>query len=104
MSERSEASICIPKDHPALPGHFPGMPIVPGVVVLDEVWRAAEERLGRPLRIAGLSHVKFLSPLLPGQPARCTFGIEGARLAFRVELAGQLIAGGAFALGEDRTG
>jgi 3-hydroxyacyl-[acyl-carrier-protein] dehydratase len=104
MSERCDASICIPKDHPALPGHFPGIPIVPGVVVLDQVLRAAEARLGRPLRIAGLSHVKFLSPLPPEQPARCTFEIEGARLAFRVELAGQLIAGGAFVLGEGRTG
>ena len=29
-------------DHPSLPGHFPGAPLVPGVVILDEVIAALE--------------------------------------------------------------
>ena len=37
----------IAKDHPALAGHFPGNPIVPGVLILDEVMRAAEQWRGR---------------------------------------------------------
>ena len=32
-----ERTLTIPKRHPALSGHFPGHPIVPGVLVLDEV-------------------------------------------------------------------
>ena len=35
-----------PADHPRLPGHFPGQPIVPGVVVLDHVLAAIESRHG----------------------------------------------------------
>ncbi len=34
-----ERVVTIPADHPSLPGHFPGRPIVPAVVILDEVGR-----------------------------------------------------------------
>lgn len=51
--------------HPALDGHFPGRPVMPGVVLLDEVLAAAEREAGLapPLR---LDRVKFTSPVLPG--------------------------------------
>ena len=38
----------VPADHPAFPGHFPGRPIVSGVVLLDQAIRFAEILLGRP--------------------------------------------------------
>ena len=52
-------------DHPALPGHFPGNPIVPGVLILDEVVQAAEPWRG-PLRLKSVVSVKFVSALKPG--------------------------------------
>lgn len=55
--------------HPALPGHFPGRPVVPGVLVLDRVVAAIESASG-PLPPLRLPQVKFLQPLLPGQLAR----------------------------------
>jgi 3-hydroxyacyl-[acyl-carrier-protein] dehydratase len=54
-------------DHPSLPGHFPGAPLVPGVVILDEVlavlieWRENSQ-------LTGIRTVKFLAPLKPEQP------------------------------------
>ena len=51
--------------HPSLPGHFPGQPIVPGVVILDEV--AAALAQWRPGRINHIHLAKFLSPLKPEQ-------------------------------------
>jgi len=55
----------VPASHPCLPGHFPGRPVVPAVVLLEEVQRALRARLERPVRIAALPSVKFLRPLAP---------------------------------------
>ena len=59
----------IPADHPCLPGHFPGQPIVPGVVVLDRVLAAIEAQHGA-IGALRMPQVKFLQPLLPEQTAR----------------------------------
>ena len=55
----------IPKEHPALAGHFPGNPIVPGVLLLDEVMQAAQLWRGS-LRLKKVVSVKFTSPLKAG--------------------------------------
>ena len=34
---KHERVVSIGPDHPALRGHFPGHPVVPGVLVMDEV-------------------------------------------------------------------
>jgi 3-hydroxymyristoyl/3-hydroxydecanoyl-(acyl carrier protein) dehydratase len=62
-------SFVIAPDHPCLPGHFPGRPLVPGVVVLDRVIDAIEAQHGA-LGPLCLPQVKFLQPLLPGETAR----------------------------------
>jgi 3-hydroxymyristoyl/3-hydroxydecanoyl-(acyl carrier protein) dehydratase len=54
-------------DHPSLPGHFPGAPIVPGVVILDEVLEALMQ-WRENAQLTGLRTVKFLTPLKPEQP------------------------------------
>jgi 3-hydroxyacyl-[acyl-carrier-protein] dehydratase len=62
-----EVLCLIHADHPSLPGHFPGTPLVPGVVILDEVVAALNEwRQDSQLR--GIENVKFLAPLVPDQP------------------------------------
>ncbi|KVV21560.1 beta-hydroxyacyl-ACP dehydratase [Burkholderia cepacia] len=58
----------IPADHPALPGHFPGHPVVPGVVLLDHAIHALGTALNRPLHAWRLGSAKFLSPVAPGEP------------------------------------
>ncbi len=54
-------------DHPSLPGHFPGAPLVPGVVILDEVVAALCE-WRQDSQLSGIRSVKFLAPLKPEQP------------------------------------
>jgi 3-hydroxyacyl-[acyl-carrier-protein] dehydratase len=63
-------------DHPALPGHFPGQPIVPGVVLLDLVLDIVRESLLRDAVLKGVPWVKFLEPVLPGQ--QIMIGLEPA--------------------------
>ncbi len=69
--------------HPSLPGHFPGHPVVPGVVLLDRLAAALERTGAGPLR--RLATVKFLSPLLPDQEATLTATRSGTRIRFRIE-------------------
>lgn len=56
----------IPTDHPAFAGHFPGMPIVPGVLLLDEAIHAIAGATGQSHLNWQIGSVKFLSPLGPG--------------------------------------
>ncbi len=49
----------ISPDHPSLPGHFPGRPVVPGVVLLSEVLACLPDG-------ATLLTAKFTAPVLPG--------------------------------------
>jgi len=85
-------------DHPALPGHFPGRPVVPGVVLLEAVLEAAAELLGHEPVVAQLAQAKFLAPLLPGQDANIELAWHGDALDFRVLRAGAPLAQGRFVL------
>lgn len=39
-------TVLVPEQHPAFAGHFPGAPLLPGVVLLDEMLRVVEEARG----------------------------------------------------------
>ena len=56
----------VPADHPAFAGHFPGHPILPGVVLLDRAVLLAQQRLGADGAAWWVSQAKFLSPCGPG--------------------------------------
>lgn len=86
----------ISPEHPALPGHFPGHPIVPGVLVLTAALRAMEEEFGADLRLVGLPTVKFGAPLRPGEPVTVRLGreSEAQRVNFTVLRRNAVIASG----------
>lgn len=94
-------SIRITADHPSLPGHFPGRPLVPGVVLLDCILAAAERWLQCPIRPASLPNAKFTAPLLPEQEAQLQLKLEGDELRFSLSRDGAPIAQGLFRLPGD---
>ncbi|MBV8095762.1 MAG: hypothetical protein JOY71_30450 [Acetobacteraceae bacterium] len=68
-------SFTVSSDHPSLPGHFPGRPVVPGAVLLDEALSliGAALDLGAPCEI-GLA--KFIEPVLAGQTILVSYSVE----------------------------
>jgi len=73
-------------DHPAFAGHFPGMPLLPGAALLDEVLRIVEIDLALDLTEWQISAVKFLEPVRPGDALTvehlCT--ADAVRFAVRI--------------------
>jgi 3-hydroxyacyl-[acyl-carrier-protein] dehydratase len=98
---RTVARFRIDADHPALPGHFPGHPVVPGVVVLEEVLLAAERAFGATA-LLGVPQAKFMSPLRPGIEAEVVLEAAGGATKFTVTAGGATIAQGTLELGERR--
>lgn len=75
------APLRIGADHPALPGHFPGNSIVPGVVLLRCVAGALKQWRGETI---SRFDVKFLAPLLPEQDAEIQLHADAARVRFAI--------------------
>ena len=63
---RRETTFAIAADHPAFAGHFPGMPIVPGVVLLDEALVVMQAEDGLAPDQCRIASAKFFHPAGPG--------------------------------------
>ena len=57
----------VPGDHPVFAGHFPGRPIVPGVVLIDRAILLASRFLNRSAITCRIVNAKFFSPVGPGE-------------------------------------
>ena len=94
--------IQIPADHPAFASHFPGMPIVPAVVLLDAALYAIADDGAVSFERCTLQAVKFKSVVRPGQaltlhyvrtgPGSVSFELHSAG---RVAVLGTIAASGA---------
>lgn len=84
----------IAADHPAYAGHFPGRPILPGVVLLDRAQKTLELACG--VTITGLAMAKFLSPCAPGDALQLDYEHSGSALRFDIRCGERRVASGRF--------
>lgn len=70
--QRGEASTCrktFPPEEAFFRGHFPGNPLVPGVILAEALAQAAgiaAGQLGRSFRLSAIRSMKFPAPAFPG--------------------------------------
>lgn len=92
---RNLPGFVIAPDHPALPGHFPGHPVVPGVVLLDHAVMLIAAALAQPLEIFQIATVKFLSPVSPGEQVTIDYKTDASgAVHFTLGASGRAVASG----------
>ena len=70
-------------DHPTTTGHFPGNPIIPGAVLLNEVLRAIAMGLKKAETVCEIQCAKFLRPVRPGDRVLIRWDtMEGGEIKF----------------------
>lgn len=97
MAEQTPKTFEVAADHPVFAGHFPGRPIVPGVMLLE--WAQAEvaAALGRAPHELRVREAKFFMPLEPAQRAQLRFDAPAGgapRCAFEIRREEALVARG----------
>jgi len=90
----------VPADHPSFVGHFPGTPILPGVVLLDTVLHVITAATGIALDRCEISSVKFLSPAGPGDELSIGYIVSaGGSIRFEVAAGMRKVASGSIVPG-----
>jgi 3-hydroxymyristoyl/3-hydroxydecanoyl-(acyl carrier protein) dehydratase len=62
---RIELEIYLPADLPCFEGHFPGLPVLPGVIQIDWAIRMGREYLGCQGQFRAIDNLRFLSVVQP---------------------------------------
>ncbi len=96
--------LSIAADHPAYAGHFPGRPILPGVVLLDAALHALAARASMQAGPVQLKSAKFLSPALPGEALTLHYMKSPAGgFRFEIRCGERGVASGAVVFSQERT-
>lgn len=95
VAGRGETPLAVDARHPAFEGHFPGRPILPGVVLLAEAMAVLESLAARPPEGWTLASVKFPSSALPGEPLVMAHErLASGAVRWEIRAAGRVVAAG----------
>ena len=84
----------VPRDHPSFDGHFPGEPVLPGVVILAEVLARIEAETGIGPADWTLESGKFHHGVVPGSRVEIAHEAHGDGRRFEARQDGMLVASG----------
>lgn len=105
-----ESTFVVAQDHPAFAGHFPGRPILPGVVLLEAAvrnWLQAARSGASADDYSGgfacrINAAKFLSPVSPGETLTLRYStMASGSTHFEILGAHRKVAEGTLALSSD---
>ena len=88
--KRKERIVCIKNvtiNEPFFNGHFPGLPIMPGVLIVEAIAQAGgamlltevEDRSDKVMLFTGIERAKFRKPVGPGDQLRMEVTVAGWR-------------------------
>jgi 3-hydroxyacyl-[acyl-carrier-protein] dehydratase len=74
-------------NEPFFPGHFPGHPVMPGVLIVEAmaqvaailVYSSSEDNKGKITYFVGIDNTKFRKPVVPGDQLRLELEVIGCR-------------------------
>lgn len=86
---RVTARMPVDPTDPNLAGHFPGMPIYPGVFVIETLCQVMTAAFGAGTRLAELTSVRFTAALLGGDELELTADVVTGADALTVKAVGR---------------
>lgn len=90
---RIEASLLVNPDHPIYRGHFPGLPITPGVCQVQMIRELLQREVKLPLMLSRAGQIKFTAVHEPDKEpeikASISFSRSGDLLEVRAQLQGK---------------
>ena len=88
-------ALAVAADHPAYAGHFPGTPVLPGVVLLDATLDALEKAGKGPAGNWEVSSAKFQSAVRPGETLTLRHEtLPNGSIRFAIRTADRTVANG----------
>ena len=69
----------VPPELECFAGHFPGMPLLPGVVQVEWAVALAQPRFALPPRFSHIAALKFMRVIQPGETLVLELGFDASR-------------------------